>query len=86
MEQLKRWNYFGNIFNVGFGKPFSVKKVILLIKKISNGGFPEFGKIAFRKDEILNLYPNINKVKNYFNWKPKTSLKRGLVSLIKNGK
>jgi len=79
-------NYFGNIFNVGFGKPFSVKKVILLIKKISNGGYPEFGKIAFRKDEILNLYPNINKVKNYFNWKPKTSLKNGLVSLIKNGR
>ena len=35
-----------------------------------------------RKDESLNLYPNIKKVKKYFNWKPKIKLDNGLRKTI----
>lgn len=46
------------------------------------GGHPQFGKIKFRKDEILKLYPNINKAKEKINWRPKISFKKGLESTI----
>ena len=36
-----------------------------------------------RDDEVMNLYPNILKVKKYFNWKPKTKLVNGLKKTIK---
>ena len=31
-----------------------------------------------RKDEILNLYPSIQKLKKELNWKPKVNIKTGL--------
>lgn len=80
--QTSRKNYFGNIYNVGFGKPYSVKNVIMLIKKIVKGGKPNFGKIKLRKDEITELYPDINKIKDYFKWKPKIGLKKGISLLV----
>ena len=35
-----------------------------------------------RKDEILKSYPNINKVKKKFKWKPKINFKTGIESTI----
>ena len=80
--QTNKKNHFGKIYNVGFGKPYSVRDVIMLIKKIAKGGIPDFGKIKLRKDEIFELYPDINKIKNYFRWKPKINLKKGISLLV----
>ena len=70
------------IFNVGYGKPTKVKRVIHKINSMIKKGNPEYGKIKMRKDESLNLYPNIKKVKKYFNWKPKIKLDNGLRKTI----
>ena len=35
-----------------------------------------------RKDEILNLYPSIQKLKKELNWKPKVNIKTGLKKTI----
>ena len=35
-----------------------------------------------RKDECLNLYPDIKKVKKYYNWKPRIKLDQGLRKTI----
>lgn len=80
--QTNQKNYFGKIYNVGFGKPYSVKNVIMLIKKITKGGRPDFGKIKLRKDELSELYPDTKKIKNYFKWKPKIGLKKGISLLV----
>ena len=72
------------IFNVGSGKPIYVKDVIKKIKTITNSGNPELGSIKMRKDEIMNLYPSIKKVKKYFNWQPKIKLNDGLKKTIKS--
>ncbi len=71
------------IFNVGYGKPIYVKSLINMIVKKVKGGKPLFGKIKMRKDEILNLYPNIAKVRKVFNWKPKFTIEKGLNKTIK---
>ena len=69
--------------NLGSGKPKKIKNIIKDIKKIANGGYPQFGKIKLRKDEILKLYPNIKKANKKINWKPKILFEKGLKSTIK---
>ena len=83
IKSLKNENAKGQIINIGSGKPGKIKDIINHVKKISKGGFPQFGKIKLRKDEILKIYPNIKKAKNIINWKPKISFDKGLKSTIK---
>ena len=79
---LKNKKKTQKIYNVGFGKPFAVKKVIISIQRIIGKGIPQFGKILMRKDEIKSLYPNINRIKKSFKWKPKVLIKTGLKKTI----
>ena len=72
----------GEVFNVGSGKPVSVKFIINKISKIIKQGKPQFNKIPFRKNENLKLYPSITKIKRFLGWKPKTNLNEGLVKTI----
>ena len=83
LKSLINKNSRGQIINVGSGKPRKIRNIIERIKKISKGGYPQFGKIKLRKDEILKLYPNIKKAKNKINWKPKIPFDEGLKSTIK---
>ncbi len=71
------------IFNVGSGKPVSVKSIIRLINKRIKKGFPQYGKVKMRKDESDNYYPRLNKIKNSLKWKATTSLNFGLFKTIK---
>ena len=72
----------GQIYNVGFGKSFKVKKLIYLIKNKIKKGKPIFGKIKLRFEESKNLYPNITKVKKTLNWKPSINIKSGIDKTI----
>ena len=83
IKSLTNRNARVQILNIGSGKPQKIKNIIEYVKKISKGGYPLFGKIKFRRDEILKIYPNINKAKKKINWKPKISFRKGLKSTIK---
>ncbi len=73
----------GKIINAGSGKPIKIKYLIEQIKKISKGGYPDYGKIKMRKDEIRNMYPSIKFAKQKLKWFPKVSLESGLRKTIK---
>ena len=60
-----------------------IKDIILLIKKITGKGFPKFGSIPYRNNEIMELYADINKAKQKLNWSPKIGLLEGLTITIK---
>ena len=77
-------NTRGQIINIGTGKPIKIKKLITTISKMIKGGYPEFGKIALRRDETEKNFPNITKAKKILNWLPKISLKRGLKQTIRS--
>ena len=83
IKSLTNRNARGQIINIGSGKPRKIRNIIEYIKKISNGGYPQFGKIKLRKDEIQKIYPSIKKAKNIIKWKPKISFEKGLKSTIK---
>ena len=84
MKSLTNKKAKGQIINVGTGKPKKLKNIIKYIRKISNGGSPQFGKIKLRKDEILKIYPSIKKAKSLVNWKPRISFQRGIKDTIKS--
>lgn len=71
------------IYNVGYGKPFKVKKVIKNITNIIKKGNPLLGSIKMRNDESQISYPNINKIKKNFKWFPKTNILLGLKKTIR---
>ena len=73
----------GEIINIGYGKPYSVKYIINKIIEIIGKGKPLFGSIKLRKDEYLISYPKISKAKKVLNWKPKIKLKTGILNTIK---
>ncbi len=82
VKSLTKEDIKGQIINVGSGKPRKIKSIIEQVKKITKGGYPEYGKIKFRKDEILKLYPSINKISKILGWKPKTNFNQGLAKTI----
>ncbi len=82
LKILKKKKINSDIYNVGYGKPEKVKKIIQFINKKTKFGTPEFGKIIMRKDEINSLYPSIEKVKKEFNWKPQTNINVGISKTI----
>jgi len=83
IKSLTNKNARGQIINIGSGKPIKIRKVIEKIRKISKGGFPQYGEFKLRKFEIPKLYPNIQKAKDKINWKPKISFDKGIKSTIK---
>ena len=85
-KSLTNSNARGQIINIGFGKPKKIKSVIEKVKKISKGGYPQWGMFKLRKFEIPKLYPNVEKAKNTINWKPKTPFEKGLKKTIKSYK
>ena len=70
------------IFNVGSGKPIKVKNVILTIVKKIKKGTPLFGELKMRKDEKNSLYPDLNKTKKIFKWRPKINFDVGISKTI----
>ena len=79
---LKNKKSVGEVFNIGSGKPQKIKKIILKIQKSIKLGKPEFGKVKFRKDEILKLYPSIQKAKQLIGWYPKVRFDQGIINTI----
>ena len=83
IKTLKNLKSSGEIINIGSGKPIAIKKVIIKICRLLNSGKPLFGKIDLRKDEMMKLYPNINKAKKILRWNSLTPLEVGLRKTIK---
>ena len=79
---LKRRKIKSGVYNVGSGKPISVKKLINLVVETLKKGRPNFGKINMRKDENIGLFPSIEKTKKNFKWIAKINISEGLKKTI----
>ena len=73
----------GQIINIGSGKVQKLKNIIKYISSNLKGGYPQFGMVKLRKDEIIKSYPNTSKAINKINWKSKTLFKIGIKKTIK---
>ena len=82
LKVIKSKKVKGKIINVGSGNRVSVKKIIEKIVKFSKGGKPLYGKIKMRKDENINMFPDISNTKKLLGWKANISLDTGLKKTI----
>ena len=80
---LNKQKIKSGIYNVGTGNPISVKYAIEAINKEIGLGKILFGAVKMRGDEEFSSYPNITKVKNFFDWAPKTNFSKGIKKTIK---
>ena len=72
----------GEIFNIGSSKNYKVKFIINKINQLIGKGSPRYNKIKLRKDEPLNLYPKLKKIKRYIKFKRATKIEFGLKKTI----
>jgi len=79
-------NTNGQVINIGYGKPYNLKKLINLIRSKLKFGNPDFDKIKLRKEENLVTYPSIYKAKKILKWIPNTKLENGITKTIKSYK
>jgi nucleoside-diphosphate-sugar epimerase len=73
---------YGEVINIASGNAISVKKIIDIIMDLVDSGQPQFGSIAYRNGENMNLYADIKKAKKLLNWKPNTSIRYGLKKTV----
>lgn len=83
-KSIKSTQSKGKVINIGAGKTWNVKKVILYINSLIGRGIPEFGKIKLRKEESLKIYPKINNAKKIINWYPSDDFLKKLRHTVKS--
>ncbi len=73
----------GEIFNIGYGQSIRLKKIMSYVGSKTKFFSPRYGKVRLRKEENLDVYPDIKKAKKILKWKPKVNWKKGLDKTIK---
>ncbi len=75
------------ITNYASGKNIKLKDFVLLAKKIAGSkSIINFGKIPYRKDQVMNMEVDVSKICNLLGWQTKFSYADGLEKLIKEYK
>jgi nucleoside-diphosphate-sugar epimerase len=73
----------GEVINIGSGRPIRVREVIELIRRLIGQGEPQFGSIAYRGGENMELYADISKAQALLGWRAATPLALGLENTIR---
>lgn len=79
---LQSPNARGEIFNIGSGRPTSIRAMIDKVRAIIGTGAPRFGTIPYRPGENMSLYADISKARELLGWEPRVSSDAGLRSTI----
>ena len=77
------------IYNVGYGKSYSINEIVEVIEKILHKKLKIHSTEIPRSNEVLDCFADIKKVKNKFKWSPNIDLKNGInkyIDWIKNNK
>ena len=73
----------GKIFNIAYGKQYSVKEVVSNIIKLTGVKLnPEWGKVFNPRTEPKNWQADISTAVNLLNWQPEYNLAQGLKKTI----
>lgn len=83
-KSIKNKKTNGQIFNIGSGKPISIKKIINLVLKKIRKGRPVFGGLNYKVGTNKNNFPNIAKVKKELRWSPKIDINSGISKTIES--
>lgn len=75
---------YGNIFNVGTGKPINFAELAELVIKVVKSGSFKFTDFTKERKEIEpgDYYADISKIKKYIGWQPEVSLEDGIRATV----
>ena len=59
-----------------------MKEFISIITNEVKSKKVNFGKIPYRKDQVMYLHPDVTKIKKITSWAPKVSFESGVKQLI----
>ncbi len=74
----------GEVINVASGTAVSIRQVIEMVRNFVGRGVPQFGEVAYRAGENMELYADISKARALLDWEPKVSLEMGLKKTIQS--
>ncbi len=72
----------GGVYNLGSENPRKLKEFISIITEEVNSKKVNYGKVPYRKDQVMYLHPDITKIKKATSWSPKISFESGVKELI----
>lgn len=71
-------------FNLGSGESHSVREIAETLITLSQSKAVLVFKKEERKNEVLDCYADISKIKKMLNWEPRVCISQGLDKIIKN--
>lgn len=75
---------FGEVVNLGSGRPRSIRSVIETVVEIVGRGKPLYGALDYRAGENMELYPDISKAEALLGWSPRVGFEEGLERTIQS--
>jgi GDP-4-dehydro-6-deoxy-D-mannose reductase len=72
------------VYNVGYGKSYSVREIIQIIQDIAGTNLPVISLNASRENEIMDLMADIELVSSTFHWKPLTTISEGIKKIFED--
>ncbi|RLA96547.1 MAG: NAD(P)-dependent oxidoreductase, partial [Deltaproteobacteria bacterium] len=67
------------IFNLGSGKPHTIRSIVESIRDLINPNLPlGFGKVPYHHDQVMHLQADISRLQQTIAWSPQVSLDEGL--------
>jgi UDP-glucose 4-epimerase len=73
-----------NVYNVGYGKSYTLKQVCDFLAKRLNKEIKINYDEEMRRCDIISMVADISKVSKTFNWRPSIDLEKGLELIVKN--
>ncbi len=67
-----------NVYNVGYGKSYSLEDILRIIGSITNKKIDIQYDSSFRPNDVVESVANIDKVMKKFGWKPTIDIEEGL--------
>lgn len=73
------------VYNFGYGSSLSVKEIIDLIQSVAGTSLEIIGEKLPRKNEIQDVYADINKARQELLWQPKYRFEGGIREILHGG-
>lgn len=73
----------GEVLNIASGTSIKLKEVALQISQLTKGSkYLKIGELPYRDSEIMDYAIDISKAASVLNWKPQTSLQKGIEETV----
>lgn len=74
------------LYNIGYGSSLSVAEIVDVIQSVAGTSLPVISEKKSRKNEIPDVFADIEKARAELGWFPRNSFRDGVVRMLSHGK